>query len=306
MHLPLLSVASFRMLADEVLKVAPFLHPYIRAVEKAASHVLENLHLLQNNQTSEIVFREAAMIFLCSANITLPTSGLNQAAIADMIRNAVKMMIDMKIFGHAPKVYQALENFLASNDSNLIAQRLTEMFAWLSTTQASGLDLLSQTLPQIYDILRPVWAVVAHINKDLSALYRELFEDLGGNVLKMFRQLISTGGLVNHGGMFEPSYHPTRSRHKREVLQSPRDPMDDFIDLFYIDYPSMFRAMSVPPASAEIMETVHVFAANPDLKVVLNGVTQGLPWGLNASREETIHAALSVFSFLTHPGTFES
>lgn len=300
-------MASIRMLADEVLKVAPLLHPYVLAVEKAASHVLENLHLIQNNHTSEVLFREAAMIFLCSANITLPTSGLNQTAIADMIRNAVKMMIDMKIFGHAPKVYQALENFLASNDSNLIAKRLTEMFAWLSTTQASGLDLLTQTLPKIYDILRPVWAVVAHINKDLSALCRELFEDLVGNVLRMFRQLISTGGLVNHGGMIQQGYHhPTRSRHKREVLQTPRDPMDDFIDLFYIDYPSMFRAMSVPPASTEIMETFHVFATNPDLKIVLNGATQGMPWGLNASREETVHAALSVFSFLTHPETFET
>lgn len=294
-----------RMLADEVLKVAPSLRPYIHAAEKAASHVLKNLHLIQNNQTSAILFREAAMIFLYSANITLPTSGLNQAAIAEMIKSAVKMIIDLKIFGHAPTVYQALEDFLASNDSNLIAQKFTEMFAWLSTTQASGLDLLTQTLPQIYDILRPVWAVVAQINKDLSALW-ELLEDLFGNILKMFRQLISTGGLVDHGGTFQQSSHPTLRRQKREALQTPRDPMDDFIDLFYIDYPSMFRAMSVPPTSAEVMETVHVFAANPDLKVVLNGATHGMLWGLNASREETIHTALSVLSFLTHPGTFET
>lgn len=296
-----------KMLTDELLKVAPFLHPYVRAVEKAASHVLKNLHLIQNNRTSEILFREAAMIFLYSANITLPTSGLNQAAIADMIRNAVKMMIDMKIFGYAPKVYQALNNFLASNDANLIAQKVTEMFAWLSTTKASGLDLLAQTLPQIYDILRPVWDVVAHINMDLSAFW-ELVEDLVGNVLKMLRQLITTGGLVDHGGVFQPELgsHSTQSRHKREAMLTPRDPMDDFIDLFYIDYPSMFRAMSVPPSSAEVMETVHGFVANPDLKVVLKGATHGMPWGLNASREETLDAALGVLSFLTHPRTFDA
>lgn len=298
-----------KILADKQLKVAPFLHPYIHAVDKAASHILKNLQLVQNNHTSDILFREAAMIFLYSANITMPTSGLNQTAIADMIWNAVKMMIDNKIFGHSPKVYQALKNFLASNDSSLIAEKMIEMFAWLSTSQASGLDLLTQIFPKIYNILRPVWAVVAQINNDLSAFW-ELVEDLVGNVLNMAQQLISTGGFVDYKGMFQQetmtSYHSTQRRYKREALLTPRDPMDDFIDLFYLDYPTMFRAMSVPPTSAEVMETVHVLVANPDLKVVLKGATHGMPWGLNASREETIHAALGVLSFLTHPRTFET
>lgn len=82
--------------------------------------------------------------------------------------------------------------------------------------------------------------------------------------------------------------------------------MDDFIDLFYIDYPTMFRALTIPPSSADVMETVHVFAANPDLKVVLKGATHGMPWSLNASREKTIDAALGVLSFLSHPTTFET
>lgn len=297
------------MLADELLEVAPFLHPYIGAVEKAASHILENLHLIQNNHTSEILFREAAMIFLYSVNITMPTSGLNQAAIADMIWNVVKMMIDNKIFGHAPQVYQALTNFLARNDSSLMAQNVAEMFTWLSTTQASGLDLLTQIFPKINNILRPVWAVAAQINMDLSAFW-ELVEDLVGNVLNMVRQLISTGGFVDQKDISQqetmPSYHTTHARRKREALFTPRDPMDDFIDLFYVDYPTMFRAMSVPPTSAEVMETVHVFVANPDLNVVLNGVTHGMPWGLNSSREDTIHAALGVLSLLTDSRTFET
>lgn len=298
-----------KMLADELLKVAPFLHPYIRAVEKAGRHILKNLHLIQNNNTSEVLFREAAMIFLSSANITGPTSGLNQAAIADMIWNVVKWMIDNKIFGHTPKIYQALKCFLASNDSSLIAQKVIEMFEWLSTTQASGLDLLTQILPQIYNILRPIWAVVAQINMDLSAFW-ELLENLVGSVLNLVRQLISTGGFVDHHGMLEQEpmvgYHTSRRRHKREALPPPRDPMDDFIDLFHVDYSTMFRAMSLRPTSAEIMETVNVFVANPDLKVVLNGATHSMPWGLNASREETIHATLGVLSFLTHPTTFET
>lgn len=291
------------MLADELLKVAPFLHPYIRAVEKAASHILKNHHLTENNRTSEI-FSEAVMIFLYSANITMPTSELNQTAIADTMWNVVKMMIDNKIFGHSPKVYQTLQNLLASNDSSLIAQKVTEMFAWLSTNQASGLDMLTQIFPKIYNILRPVWELVAEINTDLSAFW-ELVEDLAENVLNMVEQLISTGGSVDLMGLFQKqamaSHHTTQRRHKREALLSPRDPMDDLIDLFYVDYPTMFTAMSAPPTSAEVTETVHDLVANPNLKVVLNGATRGMPWGLNASREETIHAALGVFSYLTYP-----
>lgn len=295
-----------KMLADDLLKVAPFLHPYICAVEQATSHILKNLHLIQNNHTSEILFREAALIFLSSANITVPTSGLNQAAIADMIWNVVKLMIDNKIFGHAPQVYQALENFLASNDSSLTARKVTELLAWISTTQASGLDLMTQILPQIYNIMRPFWAVVGQINMDLSAFW-ELVEDLFGNVLNMFRQLMSTGDFVDHKGMFSEGNDLTPlRRHKREALPTLRDPMDDFIDLFYINYPTMFRAMSAAPTSTEVMETFHVFVANPDLKVVLKGATHSMPWGLNASREETINATLGILSVLTHPRTFET
>lgn len=81
--------------------------------------------------------------------------------------------------------------------------------------------------------------------------------------------------------------------------------MDDFVDLFYIDYPTMFRAISVPPTTVEIMETVHVFFANPDLNVVMKGATRGMPWGINASREETVDASLGMLSFLTLPATVQ-
>lgn len=304
------------MLSNELLDVAPFLDRYLSGVENAASHILKNFHLLQNSDSSQILFREAAMIFLFSANITEGIlSGFNEAAIAGMIRDAVKMIIDMKIFGNEPMVYEILEKFLASNDSSLIAQKVTEMLAWLGSTQASGLDLLTQALPKINDILRPVWGLLTQISRDMSA-FMELIEDLGGNIIAMLRQLVSTGGLLppmeQHGNMFQQqmgrSFHnSTRSRHKREaLLLSPRDPMDDFIDLFYIDYPTMFRAIAVPPTTAEIMETAHVFVTNPNLNVVLKGTTRGLPWGLNTSREGTIDGVLGVLSFLTSPGTFHT
>lgn len=311
------------MLTDELLSVAPFLHPYIEAIEKALSHILDNYHLVEDSSSSQDLFGEAAMIFLSSANFTSDDifsvmwgnfSGLNEAFISDIMREAFKLIIDMKIFGDAPMIYQAMEQFLAHNDTSLFVQKVAEISTWLASTQASGLDLLTQALPKIYDILRPLLSVLTQMSDDMPA-NMELFEDLAGNIIAMLRQLVSTSGLLapmdHHLRTSEQTMrggnHTMRSRHKREApLMPTTDPMDDFIDLFYIDYPSMFRAISVPPTTAEIMDTVHVFFANPDLNTVMKGATRDMPWGLNASREDTIDSALGVLSFLTLPSVFQT
>ncbi|XP_040913792.1 ATP-binding cassette sub-family A member 12 [Toxotes jaculatrix] len=316
------SLSSIKLLSDELLSVAPFLQPYIGGIEKALTHIVNNFHLVQNSSSSQDLFEQAAMILLTSANITpndlFPMmwgnfSGFDVASLPHMMKEVVKLMTDLKIFGDAPMVYQALEQFLTSNDTSLIMQKVAEMSAWLASTHASGLDLLTQVLPKIYDILRSLLSSLTNMNMDVPA-NMELFEDLAGNIIAMLRQLVSTGGLLapmeQHQGMFQTAMmggnHTTRTRHRREAPMMPtRDPMDDFIDLLYINYPAMFKAISAPPTSGEIMETVHMFFANPDLSVVLKGATSGMPWGLNASREETINAALGVLSFLTLPSAFQ-
>lgn len=308
-------MSSIKLLSDELLKAAPFLHPYIEGVEKALSHILKNYHLIQNSSSSQDVFTEAAMILLSSANITSDNifsmtwgdfSGLNETALVDMMREAVKLMINLKVFGDAPMVYQALEQFLASNDTRLIVEKVAEMSAWLASTNASGLDLLTQALPKIYEIIK---SILTQTSTDMG-----LYEDLAGNIIAMLRQLVSTGGLLphmdHHVSMFQSamtsSNHMAKIRHRRQAPMMPmRGPMDDFIDLFYIDYPAMFKAISVPPATEEIIDTAHVFFANPDLSIVMKGATRDLPWGLNTSREETIDAALGVLSYLTLPGLFQ-
>lgn len=297
------------MLSNELLNVAPVLQPYLQAAEEAITHIVSNFHLIQNGSSSQDIFREAAMIFLSNANITVGNLyDLNEEAVARMIRDIVKMMIDMEIFGHAPTVYQALEQFVASDYPSMIAQ----LISWFGSNQASGLDLLTQALPKIYDILRPLWSLLTQEDTDMSA-FVELLEDLVGNLLVMLRQFVATTDLLapmEHHKTFQHEMaggkHVMRRRLRREApLQPLREPMDDFIKLLHIDYPAMFRAISVPPTAAEIQETIHVFVANPDLKVVLRGATHGMPWGLNASREETIDAALGMLSFLTYPGIYQ-
>ncbi|XP_035533108.1 ATP-binding cassette sub-family A member 12 [Morone saxatilis] len=316
------SLSAIKLLSDELLSVTPYLQPYIKPIEKTLRHILENYHLIQDSSSAQDVFGEAAMILLSSANITVDDmfsmmwgnfSGINDASVTGMIRDAVKLMIDMKIFGDAPMVYQALEQFLAFKNTSFIVQKLTEMAAWLSSTEASGLDLLTQALPKIYDILRPLLSVFTQTGMGMKP-NMELFTDLAGNIIAMLRQLVSTSGLLapmNHHPMFQHEMtggnHTMKGhRRRREApLMPTRDPMDDFIDLFYIDYPAMFKAISVPPTTAEIMETVHVFFGNPDLNVVVKGATNNMPWGLNASREETVDAALGMLTFFTLPGAIQ-
>ncbi|TKS67339.1 ATP-binding cassette sub-family A member 12 [Collichthys lucidus] len=228
---------------------------------------------LQSSSCQKL-FREAAMIL--SANITSNHisammwgnfSGLTEASVPAIMREVVKLIIDMKIFGNVPMVQRALEQFLTSNDTSLIVQKLTEMSAWLASTQASGLDLLTQALPKICDILRPLLSVLSQMSVDMPA-NMELFEDLVGNITAMIKQILRTSGT----------------------------PASMYQDL------SMFQ---YGMTSAEIMETVHVFFANPDLNVVVKGATSNMPWGLNASREDTVDAALGVLSFLTLPGAYQ-
>uniref|UniRef100_A0A671U5T1 ATP binding cassette subfamily A member 12 n=1 Tax=Sparus aurata TaxID=8175 RepID=A0A671U5T1_SPAAU len=312
-----LSLSSLRMLTDELVDMAPFLERYIKAMEKALSHILKNYDFSEDSSLPQKLSEEAAMIYLSSANITLNNmlsmmwgnfSGLNETSVIGMMREAVKLMMDMEILDN--EVYEALEDFLASRDTSSIVQRLIRMTEWLGTTQASGLDLLTQALPKIFDILRPLLSLLSQMGVDLGESM-ELFEDLTGNTLVMLRQLVSTSGLLSpmdHLSKQEMmgGNHTMRSRHRREAPIMPmRNPMDDFVDLFYIDYPTMFRAISVPPTTVEIMETVHVFFANPDLNVVMKGATRGMPWGINASREETVDASLGMLSFLTLPAAVQ-
>ncbi|XP_049449732.1 glucosylceramide transporter ABCA12 isoform X16 [Epinephelus fuscoguttatus] len=309
------SLSSLKMLSDELVKVAPFMQPCMEALQKTVHYILDNYHRIEEGSSSEELFGEAIMIFLSSANITSDDMMLGQfsefseASLIDIMREAMKLMIDIELFGDAPMIYQAMEQFLANNDSRVMIQKVAEMFEWFASTQASGLDLLIQALPKICDILRPLWAVLTQMNIEIPPIM-EQFED----ILAVLRQFILTSGSLtpmdHYPGMFQQEMtganHTMRVRNRRETSLMPaRTPMDDFIDLFQIDYPAMFRAISAPVSSEELTETIHMFFANPDLSVVVKGATGNMPWGMAASREGTIDAALGMLSFFTIPGAFQ-
>lgn len=316
----LYSLNSISMLSAQLANEAPLLHPYMNAVEKVLVHLVKNAHLAKGN-SSEDFFKQTAMIFLTSANMTSHDmmsmmlgnfSKLNESSITDMLRQIVTELTNQKVFGEDPMVYQAMEELLMSNETTLLIKKVLDLSTWLTSTPASGVDLLMQALPRIYDILRCALSIVNKVSAAMPA-DSELFEDLAGNIIEMLRQLVSTGAILppmgHHYGMYMPegasSNYTVRPRRRREApVMQPSSPIDDFIDLFYIDYPALFEALSAPPSTGEVMETLHMFFANPDLSVVLKG-SSAMHWGLDTSREETIDAALGVFSFLTLPGALE-
>ncbi|XP_041662328.1 ATP-binding cassette sub-family A member 12 [Cheilinus undulatus] len=314
------SLSSLRMLTDRLLMAAPSLQPYIEAVEKAAHYVLSNYHEIQDSGSSEDVFEEAVMIFLYTANITSDNifsmmkgnhSLIDEATLTNMTRQAARHL--MKMFEEVPMAFHGLEHFLESIDLNLVMEKLAEMVAWLASTEAYAMDLLAQTLPELYHILRPLTSAFYKVCMDVQK-HMELFEDFADNLVEMVKQFVSTGGHLGpenyHHGMYGQEMslrnHTKGVRHKRDAPWMPvMSPMNDLIDFLQIDYHSMFKSLSDRPTPEEIMGTAHSVFANPDLNIVVKGVTSDMRWFLNASREDTIDAAVEMLSFFTLPRVFD-
>ncbi|KAK5599121.1 hypothetical protein CRENBAI_025848 [Crenichthys baileyi] len=248
------SLIGIYQLSDELLDVAPFLQPYIEAAFKAMSHILDNYDLNESSSSSQELIEEAAMIFLTSANITLNDifpmmsgngSGLNLDLFGENIGEIIKLIIETRVFGHSPEVYQALEHLLATNSTYIMVERVYEMSVWLASTEASGLELLSQALSKMYDIIRLPLSILTKLSMDVDT---EAYEELFGNIFAAFNQFVGTSGLyppmlqhhyVSYSEMSD-GHHIMRNRRKRDLSpMMTRDPMQDIIDLFHIDYPAM-------------------------------------------------------------------
>lgn len=308
LFLPPHSLSAVQVLSNELLKVAPMLEPCTEAMEEALRHVLNNYHHIQSIDSSGLVFNEAAMIVLSCVNITLDDlfsivggdlSSINHGSFLDMVNDAVKAMIHMKLFGDDPMVYQAHEQFLASSARKALMQKVAEMSAMLASSNESGLELLTQALPRISELLRPLLSTLTQMGVDLPEI-TELIEKLVENIIAMLRHLLSDGLFTpedHHPGVT----HVSNARRRREAPLLPQsDPMNDFLYFLSIDYPAMFSRLSVP-SQEEIRETAHMFFSNPNLNIIMKGSTRDMPWVLNSSREETIDAALGVLSFATLP-----
>ncbi|RVE58101.1 hypothetical protein OJAV_G00205990 [Oryzias javanicus] len=311
------SVSAMKELSDELASLDPELQPYIEASEKAISLILNNYDLLLNGTPSLELVEDAVISFLTSVNLTLDqispviteNTGENFISLNDLLVEALNLVLKMSLFGEDPMIYQGLEDLLAFNETSLLVDRLIDFSVWLTSTQTPDLDWFSLTLIKAFDIVRPTLSILTQLDVRMSSC-AELFEDLTRNTIAMFRQFVTTSDLlpptyqqtgVLQGEMLN-DFNQGKIRRRRDVSSMAQTaPVNDFVDLFRIDYPSMFRAIYQSPSTSEMMETAHVLFANPDLNVVVKGATTDMYWGLNASREATIDSALGMFSFLSHP-----
>lgn len=312
------SLDTIKVVLDQLLNVAPFLHHYTEALERALIHVLNNYYLIQGNSSSQDLLSEAGMIFLTSLNLTSDDismmrgnfSGLDETFLADIMMESVKLMAELNMFGNeSTQIYQIVKQIMASNGTSLLMQKVADLFAWWCSPEASGMQLITQGVPKIRDILRTLFSLLAQVSEDMPE-YMEPLEDLLVDFADAITQTSGLLGPMKHRlGLLQQQMsgaNVSKVRLRREAPMKPlRGPMDDFIDLFYIDYPALYNALAIQPTTAEILETAHVFFANPNLGVVMKGATRGMPWGQNTSREDTVDAALGVLSFLTVPSMFE-
>ncbi|XP_072301151.1 glucosylceramide transporter ABCA12 [Eucyclogobius newberryi] len=303
------SLQSIELITD-VLE-DKFLNPYMGAIQKMLSHILTEYPTAE--ESPEDFFEKASMILLDTLNINdkknnqMMMGNFSDKALVNMVIKGLQTIIDMEVFGDNPMFYRTLDQLLASNNTRTIMYKVAAMVSWFASTEEKGLDLLVQALTKIQELLSPLLSVLTDMDVDMLPNLQVL-DDLSANAISFIQQLLATGGIsradpYRMSNYAMSSHNATRVRHRREASFMPvRGPMDDFIDLFSIDYPSMWQGLMVPPTTSEIVETVHVLFANPDLGIILKGATKDLAWNLESSKEETIDAALGVASLFTVPG----
>ncbi|XP_017562806.2 uncharacterized protein abca12 [Pygocentrus nattereri] len=291
--------------------------PYVLAVQKTMDYVLQDSYLNKNAIASPQIVMQAIEIVLTAMNIS--SKSINAFLNSDiftkpngfstdmLIKDLIWKIIDMKLLGDLPVVYDLLNQLTYVEDTSRILEQVIELVNWYSTAEDTGVNLAMQILPKLYEMVKAVLPAASQLTSPLPS-YSDLFIDLAGNALYFLRQIASTSNLFapmdNYLNPFQMQLAPgqnlrdliSQSRNSRRVASNvKREPVDDFLDLLEIDYRTLAHVLSVPLSHEEILETMHVFFANPDLAVILKGLSG------NSSQDATINKALNVLSYLTLP-----
>ncbi|CAL8266921.1 unnamed protein product [Lota lota] len=319
------SLASLEMLTDQLLTAAPFLKAYVDATEKATEHLLSNI---QNGNISLDNFGETAYTFLHFLNLTEPilpmvwgnSTTLDGPSVFNLMKEVVKVIVQTEVFGDMPDLYRCMERFVATNGTRLVAEELAELLTWASEPQGSGMDVLPRLVSRMHALFTAFLYVLDQMDLNLPE-NAGVFGDLVSSLVQAVQGMAPVEddysgpqwgsvmwGHPNNGTMLLEKIPVAKSRRRREAPTEPiREPMINFIDLFFVDYPALFQAISIAPSPAEVLETAHVFLANPDLNVVMKGATQDMAWDDDTSgQEDTIDAVLGVLAYLTNPEVYTS
>ncbi|XP_016410236.1 uncharacterized protein LOC107741931 [Sinocyclocheilus rhinocerous] len=310
------SLSSVQMALEQIKTEAPWMTPYIEAIGKTIEVILQNGNLLQNSTVSPQIIMQALEITLTGMNFTKETINYilsgdifmnpNGSTVDSLIKEVIQQIIGTGLLGNWPTLYGIMQQVLYLEETSGTLWKTVDFFNWLYTTQDTGLNLVLEILRKLYDIVRDA------LTKMPLPCLSKTFIDLSGNVLYMLKQIKLTSDLfdpveqylsplkiqIAQGQNLQGLVSHTRNA-RRIASEVQREPVDDFLDLLDIDYQALLEVLSIPPTSTEILETIHVFFANPDLGVILKGYLSEMTG--NTSQEETIDTALNVLSYLTLP-----
>ncbi|KAJ8352847.1 hypothetical protein SKAU_G00243230 [Synaphobranchus kaupii] len=300
---------------EEVVAAYPWTEPYMQALELTINYTLQNSLQQENSSVPPNFVGQALQIFLTGLNWTGDslhqiTSGavffsFDGRFINKVLKDTIREIIRLKILGDWPVVYQFMEQLLGVDATSLVLEKAFELNEWWSSTETSGLEFVSEAMVKLYSTVRALLSALMEFNVPLPS-YSDIFIDLAGNVLNMLRQMAGMSDIFAPLDAYIAELQeqlpksPSSNRAKRAA---DREPIQDYLDLLEIDYPALLEALSVPPTTAEIMETIHVFFANQDLAVILKGLS--IEFTGDSSQAETIDTALRVLSYITVSGQWQ-
>ncbi|KAJ8396359.1 hypothetical protein AAFF_G00019360 [Aldrovandia affinis] len=307
---------------EDSVAVLPWMQPYLQALQMTINFTLQNSLLQENSSVTPNFLGQALQIFLTGLNWTGDslqqiTSGAvflstNGRFVDKVLKDAIREMIRLKLLGDWPMAYGIMEQLLGVEATGLVLEKAFELNEWWGSTKTSGMEFMSEAMAELFDIVRAVLSALMQLNVPLPS-YSNISVDLAGNLLSMVRQMTSTSDIfapidaylaqlqeyIAKGKTLNDMLNRSSTRVRRAA---GREPIDDFLDLFEIDYQALMEALSAPPTTADVMETIHVFFANRNLAVVLKGLSMemGCP-----NQDETIDTALRILSHITVSGQWQ-
>ncbi|TSW62345.1 ATP-binding cassette sub-family A member 12 [Bagarius yarrelli] len=288
-------------------------NPYILAVYKALNFTLDNQNLTANPKVIlhavEVVLTamnyssEQIDSFLSSDVFTMP----NSLPFDLHIKEVINKSIQMRLLGNWTIMYNILEQVLYVENKTSILRMLHELISWYNTTEDTGVSFGLNMFTKLYEMLGLLVPTLSP-----SPCYSDLLFRLAGNALNALQHIFSTTNLFTPiNSYLKPIQMKlalgdnlrdlvSETQNARTVVQNlTREPVDDFLDLLEINYQNLSQILSIPLTSEEILETMHVFFANPDLGIYLKGVSRNVAG--TSVEDETIDTILGTLAYLTLP-----
>lgn len=261
------------------------------------------IHALDVVLTAMNFSSEQIHSFLSSDIFTMP----NSLSTDMLIKEVISKIIDMRLLGNWSTMYDLMEQLLYVENTSKMLWAVNELVSWYDTTEDTGAYFGIQMVTKLYEMLTPLVPASSPL-----PCYSDLFIGLAGNALHALQHITGTTNLftpinsylkpiqmkIALGDNLRDLVSATQNA-RRPVLNLTREPVDDFLDLLEINFQNLSQILSIPLSSEEMLETMHVFFANPDLGIFLKGVSRDMTGSL--VEDETIDSILGTLAYLTLP-----